>query len=304
MGNDNVFLNLNLIDLAAQPRAMHIDNKFILIDNFNDLMDENYSRELSFASYPVKLSFTIVMIVVAGGIKVKINLEEFEAHEGDSITVLKGNIGEFCNLLPNTRMAVIAFSDDFFNVAKCMNVAISLRQYVYLNPLLRFDRDYLDEALEIYCKMKLKLAETDNEYREGIIQGYTQILLNNAFYYFEKKWKNHVGDSLDYSRNQAIYTSFIQAVQKHYIRERSITYYADLLCISPKYLSQVIKSVTGRLAGEWISDYVILEAKALLKSNKYTVQQVCDMLNFPNQSFFGKYFKRKTGMSPKNYSKS
>lgn len=71
-----------------------------------------------------------------------------------------------------------------------------------------------------------------------------------------------------------------------------------------KYLSQVIKSVTGRLAGEWISEYVILEAKALLKSNKYTVQQVCDMLNFANQSFFGKYFKRKTGMSPRAYMKS
>ena len=93
----------------------------------------------------------------------------------------------------------------------------------------------------------------------------------------------------------------MKAVQENYMCERIIMYYADLLCITPKYLSQVIKSVTGRLAGEWISDYVILEAKALLKSNKYTVQQVCDMLNFANQSFFGKYFKRKTGMSPKIY---
>lgn len=125
----------------------------------------------------------------------------------------------------------------------------------------------------------------------------------NAYNYFTKT-RDRVEVSSEYSRNQEIYARFMQAVQKNYMRERSIIYYADLLCISPKYLSQVIKNVTGRLAGEWIAGYVILEAKALLKSNKYTVQQVCDMLNFANQSFFGKYFKRKTGMSPKTYMKS
>ena len=125
----------------------------------------------------------------------------------------------------------------------------------------------------------------------------------NSYNYFTKM-KNNVEDTSEYNRNQEIYKRFMQAVQKNYMQERSITYYADLLCISPKYLSQVIKNVTGRLAGEWIRDYVILEAKALLKSNKYTVQQVCDMLNFANQSFFGKYFKKRTGMSPKAYMKS
>ena len=147
------------------------------------------------------------------------------------------------------------------------------------------------------------MSEVDNIFREGALQGYTPVLMFNAYYYFTKM-KNNVNSSSEYNRNQEIYSRFIQAVQKNYVQERSITYYADLLCISPKYLSQVIKNVTGRLAGEWISDYVILEAKALLKSNKYTVQQGCDMLNFANQSFFGKYFKRKTGMSPKAYMKS
>lgn len=151
--------------------------------------------------------------------------------------------------------------------------------------------------------MKLKLSETDNLFREGALHGYTQVLMYNAYDYFTRM-KNKVDDSSEYSRNQDIYKRFMQAVQKNYMNERSIKFYADVLCISPKYLSQVIKNVTGRLAGDWITDYVILEAKALLKSNKYTVQEVCDMLNFANQSFFGKYFKRKTGMSPKAYMKS
>ena len=303
MKNDNIFLNLNLSDLSALPDAIHIDNKFILIDNFDDTENDENTKGLSFANYPMKLSFTIVILIVSGGIKVKINLEDFEAGAGDAITVFKGNIGEFCSLLPNTRIAVIAFSDEFFNVMKHIGTAISIQQQIYTNPVSHIEKGFFEDSLDIYKKMKSKLSEVDNIFREGALQGYTQVLMFNAYYYFTKM-KNNVNSSSEYNRNQEIYSRFIQAVQKNYVQERSITYYADLLCISPKYLSQVIKNVTGRLAGEWISDYVILEAKALLKSNKYTVQQVCDMLNFANQSFFGKYFKRKTGMSPKEYQKS
>ena len=303
MKRENVFLNLNLSDLSAQPGALHLDNKIILIDNLDDAEDGENAKDLSLANYPMKLSFTIALIIVSGGINVKINLQNFEAHEGDAITVFKGNIGEFCGLLPNTRMAVIAFSDEFFNVEKHFSTAISIQQQICTNPVMHIDRPFLDESLDIYNRMKLKLQEEDNIFREGALRGYTQVLMYNAYNYFTKT-RNHVEVSSEYSRNQEIYARFMQAVQKNYMRERSIIYYADLLCISPKYLSQVIKNVTGRLAGEWIAGYVILEAKALLKSNKYTVQQVCDMLNFANQSFFGKYFKRKTGMSPRTYMKS
>ena len=303
MKSDNIILNLNLSDLSLQPGALHIDNKFILIDNFDDMGKEENTKGLSFANYPMKLSFTIAILIVSGGINVKINLEDFEAHEGDAITVFKGNIGEFCSMLPDTRMAVIAFSDDFFNVVKNFDTALSIQQHIYTNPVLHLDRGFIDEALDIYKRMKSKLAETDNLFREGALHGYTQVLMYNSYNYFTKM-KNNVEDTSEYNRNQEIYKRFMQAVQKNYMQERSITYYADLLCISPKYLSQVIKNVTGRLAGDWIRDYVILEAKALLKSNKYTVQQVCDMMNFANQSFFGKYFKKRTGMSPKVYMKS
>lgn len=76
------------------------------------------------------------------------------------------------------------------------------------------------------------------------------------------------------------------------------------LSIAPKYLSHVVRSVSGRHPGDCIRDYVVLEAKALLKSGKYTVQQVSDSLNFPNQSFFGTYFKKATGVSPMAYKES
>ncbi|KAA5414161.1 AraC family transcriptional regulator [Bacteroides cellulosilyticus] len=84
-------------------------------------------------------------------------------------------------------------------------------------------------------------------------------------------------------------------------KKEKVLYYADRLHLSAGYLSTIIKRVSGKTAAEWIDDYVTLEAKALLKSTNLTIQQISDELNFPSQSFFGKYFKRITGLSPKEY---
>jgi len=98
--------------------------------------------------------------------------------------------------------------------------------------------------------------------------------------------------------------NFLEVLQKHYKVERGVDFYADKLCLTPKYLSTVIRQTSGKTAGEWIDEYVMLEAKALLKSTKMTIQQISDELNFPSQSFFGKYFKRLEGVPPKVYRES
>ena len=90
----------------------------------------------------------------------------------------------------------------------------------------------------------------------------------------------------------------------YYDKERSVRFYAEKLNLTSNYLSGIIKDYTGKTASEWIEEYVILEAKALLKFSGLNIQQVAYELNFPSQSMFGKYFKKQTGMSPKVYIKS
>ena len=90
-------------------------------------------------------------------------------------------------------------------------------------------------------------------------------------------------------------------MQKHFKEQRFLDFYAEKLEISPKHLSRTMKKETGFSAVEWIERYVILEAKVLLKSTNLNIQQISDELNFPSQSFFGKYFKKKVGMSPKEF---
>ena len=90
-------------------------------------------------------------------------------------------------------------------------------------------------------------------------------------------------------------------LEAEYRKERSVVYFANRLCISPKHLSMVVKKVSGRTASDWIDEYVVLEAKQMLRTTTLTVQEVSRELNFANQSFFGKYFKKHVGMSPSEY---
>ncbi|MBO6051993.1 MAG: AraC family transcriptional regulator [Bacteroidales bacterium] len=102
-------------------------------------------------------------------------------------------------------------------------------------------------------------------------------------------------------RRMVVLNRFFDLVEKYFATERQISFYADKLCLAPKYASQVIRQASGKMAGDWIQERVILEAKLLLLDGHHNVQQVADALNFSSQSFFGKYFKSATGMSPKEY---
>ena len=103
------------------------------------------------------------------------------------------------------------------------------------------------------------------------------------------------------SRNDEYFNQFMSELTKHYMQERSVGFYAGQLHLTPKYLTTLIKRISGLSVSEWIDNYVIIEAKTLLKYSHMSIQEIAYYLNFPNQSFFGSYFKRNTGMSPSQY---
>ena len=103
------------------------------------------------------------------------------------------------------------------------------------------------------------------------------------------------------SRNQDYFARFMQLVSQYCKKERKVHFYASKLCISSKYLSTIIKEVSGKTPSRWIDEVIMSEAIFLLKYSNATVQEIAFQMNFPNPSFFGKFFKRYTGFSPKTY---
>ena len=141
-------------------------------------------------------------------------------------------------------------------------------------------------------------------YRREVVMG----LMQGFFFELCNIFNSYAPDSSavvkSKSRKEYIFERFYESLIPSYQSERSVKFYADQLCLTPKHLSGVVKEISGKTVGEWIDELVILEAKALLNSSSMNIQEIADRLNFANQSFFGKYFKHYTGMSPKEYRKS
>ena len=95
----------------------------------------------------------------------------------------------------------------------------------------------------------------------------------------------------------------MKLLEQNFRTERRVGWYAEQLCITPKYLSETVKQVSRLTPNEWIDNYVILEIRVLLKNSTRSIKEIAMEMNFPNQSFLGKFFKERVGMSPSEYRK-
>lgn len=154
------------------------------------------------------------------------------------------------------------------------------------------------KAMKTYCKMIQGTLEVNDEAlnKRAVAGHLTMACFHGLGYYIHNlsdvKWK---------TRDEEILEKFLLLVRKHCYSERSVTFYAGKLCITPKYLSAAVKKASNKTAGDWINEYVIQEIKNLIKSTDMTMSEICYEMGFPDPSFFGKFFKRKTGMSPTDY---
>lgn len=104
-------------------------------------------------------------------------------------------------------------------------------------------------------------------------------------------------------RNE-VFLKLISLIEQYYMQERGVEFYADKLCLSPKYLSVICKSICGYTVKDLVSKSIIRKSISLLKNTQKNIQEIADMFNFPNASFLGTFFKKQMGMSPGQYRKN
>lgn len=103
------------------------------------------------------------------------------------------------------------------------------------------------------------------------------------------------------SHKQEVFNRFIRLVNKHVQEAHTLDYYADRICLTPRYLGTIVKEISGETAKNWIDRALITKAKVMLRHTDQQIIQIADHLGFPNCSFFCKFFKQKTGMTPQSY---
>lgn len=247
---------------------------------------------------PHKFDFFMLIKHIAGSATVKIDMDEYVLT--DPVNTIQ--------IAPGQIISVDNASEDFDVVVMLMSRRFVEGLMLYVNGSIPFrfgknvphivhcsvEEDYFTNVFN--KAIRRIIQDKSNPFRKQVVQ---HVMM--AVFYSSEKTRMVAEDNRSRSNADVLSQEFVKLVKEHFRKERQLKFYADKLCITPRYLSRVVKECTGSSAAEWIELTVVLEARALLKSTNMTVQQISDELNFPSQTFFGKYFKRRVGMSPKEY---
>lgn len=294
----NKFTLSKVKELFLKDNIVSIGDDFILAKQTNDV-------DLKLLRFPSRIDGFVAAYCRQGHFKCTINLKEYEIHEGMLVVNIPNNI---------IQLEPIESGDDLVELTimavspKYMNTLSSDLDKIFIDalnilksPIMEMGPKEVDIALQYY-KLFDTVINTDSEYRNDSVRYlFTSILYLIGGMLMKRLRIEEENDDQISTRHKSVFESFIELVEKYHNKERSVRFYADKLCITPKYLSQIIKNMSGFSAPEVINKYVILEAQHLLRHTDLSIKEISDQLNFPTTSYFYKYFKTHTGYTPNSY---
>lgn len=240
-----------------------------------------------------------VCLLSEGEMTVETNLFLHEAKGPAVFVIAPGVIRRFLHTEKIKKATVIFFSKDFF-----------LKNQANIHFLNRFEffeqKDQhiieLDELQHLkfqnYFQLIKQKAKETAPRTPDIIRSFIYILLNELDDITSSRSMAQVPAL---SRNEMLLLEFKTLLAKHFIEERQLAFYAEKLHVTPKYLSAAVKEASGKTAGDWITDMLILESKVLLQDKQQSIAQIAYNLKFTDPSHFGKFFKAQTNLSPLTY---
>lgn len=248
---------------------------------------------------PAQIPGCLFLLCLRGRCNITIHLTKYEFKKNFIALIYPDQFVQITDHTPECRFAFIGFSPTIIQHPYLFSNTIQYAPSILEVPVMKLEPETA-EVLRDYFKLLIKAKHLNNtlvreEQLPLILTGLIIELGNINKQEPIKKGPQH------YTRSQEIVKELIRVVVENYKAERNISFYADKMHLSPQHLSTTIKKVTGRTLTDIISGFVIKDAQAKLKSTELTIQEIAYSLNFPDISFFGKYFKRYTGMSPKQY---
>lgn len=262
----------------------------------------NSASEMEIFRFPSRLNALIIGVGTEGETSLTSNLQEFRLKK-DSLFIFSPK--HILQVQSNNRFKahLIVIAPDFL---KRINIDTKRMMPLFLQfgslPCMELTHAESQSLRSFISMVEQELKGSETDFSSEIIGGLIAATIYKVGDILTHYLTEHPEvDSPIHNRAEEYFRQFTELLGEHYKHERSVGFYARQLCITPKYLTTLIKRISGKSISEWIDNYVILEAKTLLKYSNMSVQEIAYYLNFPNQSFFGSYFKRNAGMSPSQY---
>ncbi len=298
--------SLQNIGLKQIRKLVPIQNGLMLNDDFF-IFDVKYSDNLKFLMYPCRTDAYICVFCKTGHFDIEINLKTYHIEDNMFFLGTPGNIVKFNKPadgeLDRLDFIVMAISKEFlssisFDFKKIFGEKINILSHP-CHRLSDNDLEFCSKYLDLFADVMR--ADIPNK-RESVGSLLGSLLyVTSGLMEKDADGRRESQPEAVNTRVKLVFDHFMSLVTEYHSVERNMAFYAGRLGLTPKYLSKLIKQVSGRSAPDWIDSFVILEAKNMLKYTDDSIKEIVYKLNFPNPSVFYKFFKAHTGMTPSEY---
>ena len=252
---------------------------------------------------PFMLDIGCFLIVVEGTARISINQNIYKIRPNTIITLLSHNIVQVLDSSSNVHYEVITFVPQHIHDVHLMHSIVSNLEHIRKNPVVTLTDDEIQKMRSAFTFFENACEWTNKRlYQSNIINNMVIAIFYGICAMYEKYYAQF--SDATFSRKEIIVRDFLGLVFSHYQTERQVAFYADKLCITPAYLNTAVKEVQGVKPSRIITNTIIVFAKSELKSTNSSIKEIADKLNFPNPSFFCKFFKREVGITPMEYRNS
>lgn len=283
-----------------------IGDDFILGEASGERVQQNETL-LKMLRYPIRFDGYIIFFLKKGHLRADVNLNTYDIEEHSLLISVPGNIIRVADYreerVKDIELTFVLISREFMSGIRIDFLKVLQDSMKLLdNPCIHLD-DFQIGIADDYFKLARKIISSPLSKKREIIGS----LLTSLTYMSADILARRIDDArkMGKEKNSArlnlVFEQFIALVNEYHNSERGMAFYAEKMCLTPKYLSKLIKQASGRSAPEWIDSFVILEAKNMLKYSGMTIKEIVYKLHFPNQSVFYKFFKAHTGMTPSEY---
>lgn len=286
---------ITIDDFKHDPHLIdYVDENLIVLDN----VDTTFTNTDS-----AKLDCFIIVFCIAGETTININNKSHVLSANHCAIVLPGTIVRHLHAYEGCTFRLVAISSKFMKEATCgRKETWDIGFYLYNNPVFPINRKssyklYLYKEIALTCINESEHAYSKEAKKHLFSAIFCEILgtLHRTIPLQE--------DSPSFRNNRSMYIfrKFLEKVSEDDGTHRTVSYYADILCYSPKHLSTVVKKISGRAPLTIINEHAMEQIKYQLKHSEMSIKEIAIHFDFVNPSFFGKFVKQHLGMSPLQY---
>lgn len=266
------------------------------------LLDENFSINFSHSTLPienspVRLDRGLTCICTKGCAEISIDFINYQIEKGAIISAFPRQIMEQKYASKDFALVYIACSEELL---KHVLFRFPPEFFAFLKetPVFKAPEKIYEEDLTSWKLIKRKYEDVDNVCRNEIVINMLRIYYLNIYNGIHHKLKQ---DMVKQTRGMELTRNFIHLVMEHHTQSREVAFYANKLSITPKYLSIITQEEKGQSAKKVIDDFIITEIKLRINASSKSILEISEELNFTDQAFFCKYFKRHTKLTPTQY---